>query len=195
VNIQKAEFVKSAADPAGFIRDGRPGAAFAGRSNVGKSSVINRLLQRRNFARVSASPGKTAHVNYFLIDESLWFIDLPGYGFARVSETEKQRWAGLMERFFAEPENFALGLLIVDARHKPSRDDETMAAYFLASGRSFAVVANKCDKLKSSEREPSLRLIRETLLLPEEVPVLPFSAEKGEGRGELLARIECLLQP
>jgi GTP-binding protein len=195
VNTQRAEFVKSAAAPADFIRDGRPGVVFAGRSNVGKSSVINRLLQRRNFARVSTSPGKTAHVNYFLIDDSLWFIDLPGYGYARVSEAEKRRWAGLMERFFAEPEHISLGILIVDARHRPSRDDEAMAAYFLSSGRSFAVVANKCDKLKSSEREPSLRVIRETLFLPETVPVLPFSAEKGAGREELLARIEDLLQP
>ena len=195
MNTQRAEFIISAAAPANFIRDGRPGVVFAGRSNVGKSSVINRLLQRRNFARVSGSPGKTAHVNYFLIDDALWFIDLPGYGYARVSETEKRRWAGLMERFFSEPELISLGILIVDARHRPSRDDETMAAYFLRSGRRFVVIANKCDKLKTSEREPNLRAIRETLRLPDDVPVLPFSAEKGLGREELLARMENLLDP
>ena len=190
MNTQKAEFVKSAASAADFICDGRPGVVFAGRSNVGKSSVINRLLQRKNFARVGASPGKTAHVNYFLVD-GVWFIDLPGYGYAKVPQSEKKRWAALMESFFT-PETggaFSLGVLIVDARHKPTADDVTMAQYFLQTGSRFAVIANKCDKLKKSEIEPNLHLIRETLALPEDVPVLLFSAEKGTGRTELLALI------
>ena len=187
MNTQKAEFVKSAASPADFIHDGRPGIVFAGRSNVGKSSVINRLLQRKNFARVGSSPGKTAHANYFLID-NVWFIDLPGYGYAKVSQSEKQRWAALMESFFCPVGggSFTLGILIVDARHKPTADDVIMAQYFMQTGKRFAVVANKCDKLKKSEFDPNLWRIRETLALPEELPVLPFSAEKGTGRSELL---------
>ena len=193
MNVNKAEFVKSAAAPAQFIRSSVPKAAFAGKSNVGKSSVINRLLNRKNFARVGAQPGKTVHVNYFLIDGKLYLVDLPGYGFAKVSQAEKDRWGKLMEDFFAEPESFELGVLIVDARHKPTADDVTMASWFLSSGRTFAVVANKLDKLKKSEIEPNLVLIRETLALPENVPVIPFSAEKGQGREQLLAELMKLL--
>ena len=189
LNVNRAEFVLSAASPAQFIRTALPAVVFAGKSNVGKSSVLNRLLNRKNFARVGASPGKTVLVNYFLIDEQLYFVDLPGYGYARVSRGEKERWGRLMEAFFAEPERIGLGVLIVDARHKPTADDQTMAAYFKDAGCRLAVVANKLDKLKKSEIEPNLARIRETLALPGDVPLIPFSAEKGQGREELLARI------
>ncbi|MDR1132088.1 MAG: ribosome biogenesis GTP-binding protein YihA/YsxC, partial [Oscillospiraceae bacterium] len=150
MNVNKAEFIKSAAAPKDFITDGRPAIVFSGRSNVGKSSVINRLLNRKNFARVSASPGKTVHINYFLIDARIYFVDLPGYGYARVSRAEKARWSRLMERFFAEEGLIDLGVMIVDARHRPTADDVTMAECFKASGRPFVIVANKCDKLKKS---------------------------------------------
>ena len=185
MNLQNVEFVKSAARASDFLRGGQPSVVFAGKSNVGKSSVINRLLNRKNFARVGAQPGKTAHVNYFLVDRSVYFVDLPGYGYAKVSQSERERWARLMEDFFAGSERITLGVMIVDARHKPTADDVTMAAWFLSSGRP-----NKLDKLKKSEIEPNLALIRETLTLPPEVPVLPFSAEKGTGREALLAEIE-----
>ena len=193
LNVNKAEFVKSAAAPAQFIRSSVPKAAFAGKSNVGKSSVINRLLNRKNFARVGAQPGKTVHVNYFFIDGRLYLVDLPGYGFAKVSQAEKDRWGKLMEDFFAEPGSFDLGVLIVDARHKPTADDQTMADWFKNSGKAFVVVANKLDKLKKSEIEPNLALIRQTLDLPETVPLIPFSAEKGQGRDQLLAELTALL--
>ncbi len=185
-NLNKAEFVKSAAAPEQFVQSGMPRIAFAGKSNVGKSSVINRLLNRKNFARVGAEPGKTVHVNYFLLDGRAYFIDLPGYGFAKVSRTEKERWARLMESFFAGKDLYDLGVMIVDARHKPTADDVTMAAYFKSSGVDFVVVANKLDKLKKSEIEPNLLLIRETLGLDENVRLIPFSAENGQGREELL---------
>ena len=185
-NLNKAEFVKSAAAPEQFVQSGMPRIAFAGKSNVGKSSVINRLLNRKNFARVGAEPGKTVHVNYFLLDGRAYFIDLPGYGFAKVSRTEKERWARLMESFFFGYDLYDLGVMIVDARHKPTADDVTMAAYFKSSGVDFVVVANKLDKLKKSEIEPNLRLIRETLGLDENVRLIPFSAENGQGREELL---------
>ena len=189
VNVQKAEFMLSAASERDFLRDGLPQVVFSGRSNVGKSSVINRLLNRKNFARVGNSPGKTTHINYFRIDGKFYLVDLPGYGYAKVSKSERDRWGRLMERYFAHPELMTLGVLIVDARHKPTADDCTMGEWFKATGRPFVVVANKLDKLKKSEIEPNLRQIRDVLELGEEVPVIPFSAEKGTGREELLGAI------
>lgn len=193
LNVNRAEFVKSAASPQQFIRSSMPSVVFAGKSNVGKSSVINRLLNRKNFARVGASPGKTVHVNYFRIDDKIYFVDLPGYGYAKVSQSERERWGKLMEDFFAQPGLIDLGVMIVDARHKPTADDVTMAQWFKASGCSMVVVANKLDKLKKSEIEPNLELIRRTLELPEEVILIPFSAEKGQGREILLSQIVNLI--
>lgn len=189
MNLQNAQFVISAASPRDFKRDGLPQIVFAGKSNVGKSSVINRVLQRKNFARVGESPGKTVHINYFLIDRKAYLVDLPGYGYAKVPLSEKQRWAKLMENYFAEEGLITLGILIVDSRHKPTDNDVTMCDWFKASGSRFVVVANKLDKLKKSEIEPNLALICQTLTLPEEVPVIPFSAEKGTGREELVREI------
>ena len=192
LNVNKAEFIKSAVRPNQFIASSLPAVAFAGKPNVGESSVINRLLNRKNFARVGATPGKTIHVNYFLIDERLYLIDLPGYGYAKVSQSERERWGKLMEDFFAAG-LFQLGVMIVDARHKPTADDVTMAAWFKGAPCRLVVVANKLDKLKKSEIEPNLALIRQTLDLPEDVPVIPFSAEKGQGRDVLLAEINKLV--
>ena len=189
MNLHNVQFILSAARPADFKRDGLPQIVFSGKSNVGKSSVINRILQRKNFARVGESPGKTVHINYFLIDEKAYLVDLPGYGYAKVPKSEKERWAKLMERYFAEDGLITLGIMIVDARHKPTENDIIMANWFKASGCRFLVVANKLDKLKKSEIEPNMALIRQTLELPEEVLVLPFSAEKGEGRERLVAEI------
>ena len=168
VNLQKAEFVRSAAKAGDFPRDRLPQVAFAGRSNVGKSSVINRLLNRKNFARVGAAPGKTTHINYFLIDGAFYLVDLPGYGYAKVSQAEKARWGRLMEEWFADNSLMTLGLMIVDARHKPTADDCTMAQWYRGAGCPFLVVANKLDKLKKSEVEGNLQRIRETLELGEE---------------------------
>ena len=191
LNVNKAEFIKSAASPKQFIQSSIPSVVFAGKSNVGKSSVINRMLNRKNFARVGASPGKTIHVNYFFIDQKIYFVDLPGYGYAKVSQAERERWGKLMEDFFATPGLIDLGVMIVDARHKPTADDVTMAEWFKNSGCTLVVVANKLDKLKKSEIEPNLALIRETLDMPEGTRFILFSAEKGTGRDELLS---CILE-
>ena len=188
MNLQLVEFLISAASPKDFPKARLPEIAFAGKSNVGKSSVINRLLQRKNFARVGEKPGKTIHVNYFTVDKTAYFVALPGYGFAKVSQAEKDRWGRLMEDYFAA-NRIDLGILIVDARHAPTNNDITMARWFLDSGCPFVVVANKLDKLKKSEMVPNLQTIREDLELPEECPVIPFSAEKGQGREELLKYI------
>jgi GTP-binding protein len=188
MNFQKVEFLISAAAPKDFPKSRLPEIAFAGKSNVGKSSVINRLLQRKNFARVGDKPGKTIHVNYFTIDNSCYLVDLPGYGYAQVSQKEKDRWSKLMEDYFAAG-RIDLGVLIVDYRHPPTKNDITMARWFLDSGCPFVVVANKMDKLKKSELEPNLLTIREDLELPESCPIIPFSAEKGNGRDELVRLI------
>ena len=189
INLQNAEFILSAAAPKSFLRDGLPQVAFAGRSNVGKSSVINRLLNRKNFARVGAAPGKTIHINYFKIDRAFYLVDLPGYGYAKVSKSERDRWGKLMESYFAHPELMTLGVMIVDSRHKPTADDCTRAQWFKDTGCPLVVVANKLDKLKKSEIAPNLQVIRDTLELEEETTVIPFSAEKGTGREDLLSAI------
>lgn len=188
MNFTKAEFARAAADPKDFLRDGLPQMAFAGRSNVGKSSVINRLAGRKNLAYVGATPGKTTQINYFKVDGRAWLVDLPGYGYAKVSRAEKERWGRLMERYFQDEGGIlTVGVLIVDARHKPTADDVTMHTWFRESGCPEIVVANKLDKLKPREIEPNLALIRQTLELADEEPLVPFSAQKGTGRDQLAA--------
>ena len=189
LNTQNAEFILSAAKLADCPRDSLPQIAFAGRSNVGMSSLIIRLLGRKNFARVGSAPGKTTHINYFRIDKQVYFVDLPGYGYAKVSKQERARWGKLIEQWFADTSLLTLGILLVDLRHKPTADDCVMAQWFQNSGKPFVVVANKQDKIKKSEWEPNLARIRETLSLDEATPIISFSAEKGLGKEELMAVI------
>ena len=193
LNFNKVEFIRSAVKPADFIRDGLPQLAFAGRSNVGKSSVINRLVNRKNFARVGASPGKTSQINYFRLDGRAYLVDLPGYGYAKVSKAERDRWGRLMENYFASG-LITLGVMIVDARHKPTADDVTMAGWFYDAECPLAVAANKLDKLKKSEIEPNLERIRETLDLREGDGLIPFSAERGDGKEQLIALLRAMLE-
>ena len=189
LNFGKAEFARSVGAQDGFLRDGLPQFAFAGRSNVGKSSVINRLLGRKNLAYVGASPGKTTQINYFLVDSRAYLVDLPGYGYAKVSRAEKERWGRLMESYFQQGSDFiTAGVLIVDIRHKPTADDVTMHTWFRETGCPEIIVANKLDK---SQVEPALALIRETLELDEEDVLVPFSAEKGTGKEELLGLLNA----
>ncbi len=184
MNLSNVVFLRSAASPEGFPARRLPEIAFAGKSNVGKSSVINRLLGRKNFARVGQTPGKTAQVNFFLLDDRCYLVDLPGYGYAKVSQAEKDRWGKLMESYFAAG-RITLGVLIVDARHPPTNNDITMARWFLDAGCPFLVLANKLDKVKKSELAENLTIIRRDLELPEGTPLIPFSAEKGDGREDL----------
>lgn len=191
LNVNRAEFILSAASQKDFLRDGRPQLVFAGRSNVGKSSLINKLLNRKNFARVGNTPGKTAQINYFRVD-SVYFVDLPGYGYAKVPKAERERWGRLMEAYFRE-QLVTAGVLIVDARHTPTQDDRTMADWFRGTGKPLIVAANKMDKLKKSEYADRLEDIRNTLELSEETPLLLVSAYNGTGRGELLSLLEAQL--
>ncbi len=194
MNFNNVEFLISAASVKDFPQNRLPEIAFAGKSNVGKSSVINRILNRKNFARVGDKPGKTIHVNYFTVDKKCYFVDLPGYGYAKVSQKEKNRWSLLMESYFASG-RIDLGVLIVDARHAPTQNDITMARWFIESGCPFVVVANKLDKLKKSEIEPNLQIIRQDLELPFDCAVLPFSAEKGQGKDDLIKHILAAASP
>jgi len=194
MNIHNVEFIKSAATARDILIDGLPQIVFSGKSNVGKSSVINKLLNRKNIARVSSSPGKTVHINYFLIDNCVYFVDLPGYGYAKVSKTERDRWSKLMEVYFSSASHITLGVMIVDARHKPTGDDVTMGNWFKSSGCRIVVTANKIDKVKSSDRENNIKLIGETLALSGDTLIFPFSAEKGTNRDLLLAEIEMAVR-
>ena len=162
MNFHNVEFLISAASTKDFPQNRLPEIAFAGKSNVGKSSVINRVLNRKNFARVGDKPGKTIHVNYFTIDKKCYYF---------------------------AANRIDLGVLIVDYRHAPTNNDITMARWFIDSGCPFVVLANKMDKLKKSELEPNLKTIREDLELPNDVQIIPFSAEKGNGKEELVRLI------
>lgn len=185
LNFEAVTFVRSAAEPAGFLRDGLPEIAFAGRSNVGKSSVINCLTRNGGLSRVSATPGKTAHINYFAIPENkrpaAYLVDLPGYGFARVSGAEKERWAELMEAYFAKNAALKLVVQLIDARHEPSQDDLDMLDF--TRGRyPVLILANKVDKWKPSERGAAMEMLRGALGTG---GFLAFSAKTGEGRDSL----------
>lgn len=193
LNLHRTEFIRSAVKQEDFPADGLPHIVFAGKSNVGKSSTINRLLNRKNFARVGGQPGKTIHINFFNIDEQAYFVDLPGYGYAKVSRTERNRWGALLEEYFAVGE-LSLGIQIVDIRHKPTPEDKVMTDWFLRTGMPLIIIANKLDKIKKSQVEGNLREICQTLMLPEHVLVVPFSAEKGDGRDTVLAQIEYIVE-
>ena len=190
INFQKTVFVKSAVSGRDFVFDGRPVLIMAGRSNVGKSSVVNSILNRKNFARVGAAPGKTTQVNYFLADDRLYLVDLPGYGYAKRSFAERDRWAALIDDFFrlcGRANVRASGLLIVDARHGALDADLTMANYYADSGIPYMVLANKCDKLNKTEFAAQKSAIEATFAGAAEV--LMYSAEKNTNRDQLLARI------
>ena len=194
MDFRKTVFVRSAASQRDFPRDGMRRVVFAGRSNVGKSSTINRIVGKKGFARVSSVPGKTVFVNLFQVEGKGWLVDLPGYGYSKTSKEERERYSRLIEDYFAaDRENISRIYLIVDARHKPTADDVTMAQWFLDAGCPVIVVANKSDKLKKSEYEPNVQRIRETLELPEQYPIVLFSAEKGTGRDELLGLMQSAI--
>lgn len=189
MNLQNVEFLISAASPKDFPRTRLPEIAFAGKSNVGKSSVINRLLQRKNFARVGEKPGKTIHVNYFVIDKKCYLVDLPGYGFAKVDKKEKLRWGEMMEKYFRETDELRLTLHLVDIRHEPTQDDVQMNTFLRGTGLPFLVVATKADKISRGARMKHLAPICRALQV-QPWQVLCYSSENGDGREELLKKIE-----
>lgn len=174
------EFVYSAGLSNQLREDDRPDVVFSGRSNVGKSSLINRLCNRKSLARVSSKPGKTATINFFDA-KSFNLVDLPGYGYAKVSKVEKLRWAELVEGYFAAGRKIALVVQIIDMRHKPTADDMNMIHFLYDSGIPFIVVMTKSDKLNKSEYQAQLGLISDIMAEFENVGLYPFSALKGDG--------------
>ena len=167
-----------------------PEIVFSGRSNVGKSSLINKLVNRKALARVSGQPGKTATINFFKVDNAFNLVDLPGYGYAKVSHTEKVRWAQLVEGYFAQKRKLALVVQIIDMRHKPTQDDLHMIAFLKESGTPFIVVMTKKDKLKKTQQQQQYELIQSILAEYGAIALFPFSAVKNEGTQEIRAYIE-----
>ena len=194
MNIQNASIKVSAVSPKQYPADNLPEVAFAGRSNVGKSSFINKMLNRRNLARTSATPGKTAQINFYNIDDAIYFVDLPGYGYAAVSKQEKKKWGLMMEEYLNTRENLRHTLLLVDSRHKPTADDVQMAEWIRYNFGNLVVIATKLDKLKKSQIEGNLEVVKQTLKLTDKDILVPFSSEKGTGRDEAWDIINQLLE-
>jgi len=190
MKIKQTEFVISAVGPSQYPDGGLPEIALAGRSNVGKSSLINRMLLRRNLARTSQQPGKTQTLNYYRINEDLFFVDFPGYGYARVSKSEREAWGKMIERYLRGREPLKLVLQLVDVRHPPSADDVRMHEWLSHYGIPMAVVATKADKVSRSQWPKHLKIVRQSLRLPGHVPLVLFSSETGQGRDELWSIIE-----
>lgn len=187
LNTNNVNLKISAGEPKQIPSDPLAQVAFSGRSNVGKSSLINALLGRKSLARVSSAPGKTITINFYEVDKKLYLVDLPGYGFAKRTLEDKVRWSSLTDGFFTKNKNIdrlALVLQLVDSRIGPTQDDEMMLDFLRSSGIPYAVVATKTDKLNATERKKNLEALRNHHLA-EGVPVIPFSAAKGEGKDEL----------
>ena len=174
-----------------LIRDGRCQIAFSGRSNVGKSSALNKLMNRKSLARVSSSPGKTITINFFDIDSRLYLVDLPGYGFAKRSEQEKRKWSGLTDSYFQDPEQISLVLQLVDLKTGPSRDDEAMIDYLQQVGIPFVIVATKFDKLNKTNQAKNLKELQDRYF---PVPVFPFSSLTGYGVDSVWKLIETTVE-
>ena len=187
LNIQNTSLKISAGIPSQIPGDPRPQVAFSGRSNVGKSSLINTLLGRKSLARVSSSPGKTITINFYDVDKKLYLVDLPGYGFAKRSPEDKKKWSALTDGYFTSNKNIdrlSLVIQLVDSRVGPTKDDEMMLDFLRASELPFIVVATKCDKLNATERKKNLAAIASHPLI-DGTTVIPFSSLKGEGKDEL----------
>lgn len=185
MKIKNAEFVISAVGPDQYPDDALPEIALAGRSNVGKSSLINRMINRKNLARTSSTPGKTQHLNYYRINEQLYFVDFPGYGYAKVSKTLRQVWGKMIEQYILERESLRLIMLIVDLRHPPSKDDILMYDWLKHYDMPVMVVATKADKIPRSRHAKHVKIIKQELGMTPEDKFIMFSSEAGIGREEL----------
>jgi len=188
--VNNVSLTISAVSPAQYPKENLPEIAFVGRSNVGKSSLINKMVNRKNLARISSKPGKTATINFYNVENKLYFVDLPGYGYAKVSKTEKQKWGQMIEKYLSNREQLVQVILLVDSRHKPTEDDVIMMNWIRQFDFRAIVVATKIDKLPKSQREEKMELIKDTLQITEEDIIVTFSAETGEGKEELWDIIE-----
>ena len=193
MNIQEAQFVKGAAGWAGLPRDGLPEVAFIGRSNVGKSSLLNLVTGRRQLARTSGTPGKTQQLNFYLINSRLYFVDLPGFGYARVARTERERWGKLIGRYLTERESLRLVVHLVDSRHPPTILDRDIMELMRGSNVPYVIALTKTDKLSGNELTKSIKQVEEVLAgYAMEVPLIETSATTRRGRDEILDWIESV---
>ena len=167
-----------------------PEIAFAGKSNVGKSSLINALINRKSYARTSATPGKTQTINFYNINEELYLVDLPGYGYAKVSEQEKIKWGKLIERYLHESKQLKVVFLLIDIRHEPSSNDKMMYEWIVAQGYQPVIIATKLDKIKRSQKDKQIKLVKRGLNVLPGTRVIPFSAETKQGRDEIWELVE-----
>ena len=186
MNFNNAQFERAFGSFSQLTESDKPEICFSGRSNVGKSSLINKVLGKKSIARVSSKPGKTITINFYNIDNSLGIVDLPGYGYAKVSKKEKDTWGSMINTYLEERDNLQVIFLLVDSRHKPTEDDKMMLEWIKYYNRDFYVIATKVDKLKPSVREETLNSCYEELDIPSD-KFIPFSAENGEGRDAILA--------
>lgn len=174
-----------------------PEIAFAGKSNVGKSSLINALMNRKSYARISATPGKTQTINFYNINDEIYLVDLPGYGYAKVSEKEKAQWGKLIERYLHGSKQLKAVFLLIDIRHAPSENDRTMYQWITANGYQPVIIATKLDKIKRSQKDKQLKLIREGLSVLPGTVIIPFSSVSKQGRDDIweFVETEVLVNP
>lgn len=191
MKITSAEFTKSAFNQAHWLNEGLPEIAFLGRSNVGKSSLLNSLLQRKGLARTSNTPGRTQSINFFFINESFYFADLPGYGYAKVSKTMREDWGKMAEEYLAERRELVLSIQLIDSRHEPTRLDKQLHEWLIHHHKNHFIVATKADKLSSNKLKSSLKEIER--VLPES-KVIAYSSLNGKGRDEVWREIANSLE-
>ncbi|UQZ86722.1 putative GTP-binding protein EngB [Paenibacillus konkukensis] len=190
MKVNQAEFIISAVGPSQYPPDALPEIALAGRSNVGKSSLINRMIQRKNLARTSSKPGKTQQLNYYKINQDLFFVDLPGYGYAQVSKSKREIWGKFIEEYLLHREYLKLVLLVIDLRHPPSKDDQAMFAWLKHNGVPFCVVTTKADKISKGQWQKHVKIVKETLQMEKSDRLVLFSSELGVGKDDLWQLIE-----
>jgi GTP-binding protein len=193
VKVLSAEFIKSAASPSGYPRGQRPEVGFCGRSNVGKSSLINSLLNRRRLAQTSKTPGKTRTLNFFLVNERFYFVDLPGYGYAKVSRSVHDSWGSMIEQYLSKRSLLRGAILLIDIRHPPTKFDRQMKEWLDHYGHNVAVVATKADKVGSAARRRQLDTIRKDLPVLQEQSLIAFSSRSGLGKDRLWATLDQFL--
>ncbi len=186
IMVKNSEFITSAVKPSQYPIDNRIEVAFVGRSNAGKSSLINTVTNRRKLAKTSSTPGKTRLINFFLINDEIYFVDLPGYGFAKISKSEKEKWGDMIEKYLVDRPQLKRIALLVDSRHKPTKEDIQMYEWIKYYDYEVIVVATKSDKLKKNDYQKSKKLIRETLNIREEDKFIFFSSLSKEGKDDLL---------
>lgn len=189
MKIRSSEITMSAVHKSQYPTDGIPEIALAGRSNVGKSSLTNALLNRRNFARTSSTPGKTRTINFYLINEEFFFVDLPGYGYAKVAKSEKEKWGQIMERYLQDRKELCAIFLLVDIRHEPTNDDKMMYDWIKYYGYDCVVIATKADKISRGQYLKHMSVIRKKLQLEKDEKIIPVSSSKKTGIEELWSEI------